>query len=162
MEARYRIDETDYLRAQQLFSRPTRGQRIAIAVMGVALLGLAIGATGIAQGGAIGALVGAALFTFVGRFLITPIVSRRSFARHKTLQDEFRIAVGEDGLTFTATNGHQLLKWDQVLKWRQDAHMLLVFQAPRLFHPIPKRIESPKFSMDRLTALLKEHVGDGI
>lgn len=159
MEARFRISEQDYVNAMKLYGKFTP-KMMVIFILGVGFLALiAIFGSSIFKSGAIGALIGGGIVLVVGRYVISPILARRHYKKYKAIQDEFVVALGDDGVCIESSNAKGIVPWDNILKWRENEEFLLLFLMPRLYHIVPKSIAQQGFDISLLVNSLNKNVG---
>jgi len=159
MKAEYKITEDDYVKALKLYGKLTPKLIIIYAVAIIILVLLAIYGSQIIRGGAIGALVGGSIAVFGGRFVVAPLLARRHYRKYKAIQEPMAVEFNDDGLMFYSTDAESKLKWNKILKWRQNSDYILVYLMPRLYHVIPKPLSNIGFKIDKLVALLEQNVG---
>ncbi|MFV0681239.1 YcxB family protein [Ottowia sp.] len=159
MQARYRITESDYVRAGALFGRsPKWFLVLAVLALVVALAALAWGPgsmRGPILGGIMGGVIGGSLLTQV----IRPWMLRRHYRAYKAIQEEQSVVFSDTGLQFISSMGDARLSWDKILKWRFNADYVLVYPMPQLYYIVPTSIATQGFDVDRLKAELACHVG---
>jgi len=160
METTYKISEQDYVRAMKLFSKIT--PKVAAIYGAVTLvLGLvAIFGSGAIKGGAIGGLIGGGVVIVLGRLIVNPILARRHYRKYKAIHEPISIRLKDDGIEFSTPDGGVLVRWEKILKWRQNDEYLLVYPMPRLYHIIPKSISNSEFELSVLVGALREKVGN--
>ncbi len=159
MHATFRISEDDYVNAMRLFSKFTPRLRFMYAAVVALLVAIASFGSPRMKGGAIGGLAGGLFVTVVGRYIASPIATRRNYRQYKAIQDEFAVELLDEGLRFSSSAGSGKLAWNSILKWRQNNGYVLVYLSPKLYYILPKSIESGGFSMAVLTDRLRQHVG---
>lgn len=154
------ISEDEYVRANKLFTRLSRRQRPYYAVVSVVLLGLALFAkSNILQFAASFGLVSGVLGHVVVRHGIAPWQTRRQYRVYRAAQEPFDIKLEGEGLRFSGPNNDSLLKWGHLMRWRENTEFVLVYQNPRLYHIIPKRLSSDGFDIEALISSLNKCVG---
>ncbi|TCJ11970.1 YcxB family protein [Parasulfuritortus cantonensis] len=160
--AEYRISELDYVRAMQLFGRPTARQRLAYAASALVLAGLVLFAGPLVAGMATGGLIGGGAGYLIVRRLISPALARRHYRRYKAMHDPFTVELAAEGVRFRTPDATGLLPWDKMLKWRQDADYVLIYPMPRLFHIVPKAVAGQGFDVQALTDRLRAELGEPV
>ncbi|MFT4195427.1 YcxB family protein [Ottowia sp.] len=158
--ARYHVSEEDYVRAGQLFARPTLGAWLFMIALELGCLALAVWGTTTAWRvvglcAAVGGVLGGALV----HWFISPRLMRQHYQRYKAMQEEQTVALAEDGLHFSSPSGASHVRWDAVHRWRRDERYILVYPMPRLFHVVPRRVAEQGFDVAALEAALARHVG---
>ncbi|MEB8434045.1 YcxB family protein [Cocleimonas sp. KMM 6892] len=159
MEAKFRITEADYVNAGKLFSRTTTKVKL-ILLLGVVLLvlGEVFGPRSL-SGALIGGLLGGTLVAVLIKYIISPYMLKRHYRKYKAMHEEFTIQQQDNGVFIGSSSGEGIVKWDNILKWRQNDDYILLYPMPRLYHIVPKSIAKHGFDIDGLVESLKKHVG---
>ena len=79
--------------------------------------------------------------------------ARKAYAAQKTLQRPMTVAWSEEGFRSTAQQGDWNIPWSDYLKWTEDGSVILLYQGPRVFNMLPKRVLTPA-QIDDLRQLL--------
>lgn len=152
------ISEDEYVRANRLYSRPTRGIWVFYGVLAAILIAV-FSSSGsmkvVALGGAIGGTVG----VLVTRYLFAPWLVRRHYRAYEAVHEQQSVELTEGGVRFQSENGEALIPWRHIWKWRENEEFVLIYQNQRLYHLLPRSLAQRGFDFARLEALLKEHVG---
>lgn len=83
---------------------------------------------------------------------------RRCYRRTRTGNGDISLFIGEDSLLTDITDyGKSEYSWNAVKSWRENTKVLLVYLAPAVFIPIPKRAISEPQLQD-LRALLARKI----
>ena len=152
MDAEYTISEDDYVNAMKLYSRFTPRLALIYGIGFLVLLLFAVfGSPTLKSGGGI--------VTVLGRFLISPILARRHYKKYKAIHLPIHIGLKDEGVGFSTSDGGGVVRWENIYKWRQNDRYLLIYPMPRLYHIIPKSIESSGFDISALVAMLQAKVG---
>lgn len=154
----YTISEADYVACGKLYGRLSWKRWLCLLIIiGVILLWLyaQYRSVGMILSGIAGGMASFLLIIFV----INPWAMRRQYRKHPMIQQPIFLQSATDGVRFSSSYGNTLLAWQHIHKWRQDDHYLLLYQSPRVFHPIPKRIADKGFDVDALIRQLTEQVG---
>jgi hypothetical protein len=159
MEATFRISEQDYMDAMRLFGKLTPRLIAVFSVAALALVAVALFGPPVLSAGAIGGLIGGLLVTLVGRTIVSPMLARRHYRKYKGMHDEFVVQLVGDGVRFATPTADGRITWDKVYKWRQNDAFVLIYPMPRIFHVVPKSIESQGFDLQALINRLQQHVG---
>lgn len=155
------ISEDEYVRANKLFTRLSRRQKVYYALASAVLLGLVVFAkSNILQFEAFFVLVGGVLGHLVMRHGIAPWQTRRQYRVYRAAQEPFDIELEGEGLRFSGPNNDSLLKWGHLMRWRENQEFVLVYQNPRLYHIVPKRLSSDGFDIEALISNLERGVGN--
>jgi hypothetical protein len=98
------------------------------------------------------AVVGLAGLMVTNYYVIAPMTARRIFPKQKTLHAPLTFSWSEAGLKTENTSGTWQIPWSDYLRFRENASVMLFYQAPRLFQMVPKRALTPEQIDD-----LREH-----
>lgn len=159
MKASYRISEDDYVNAMKLFAKLSPRALLIYVTVALVLVLFAVFGSRLLQAGAIGGLVGGGVVSLIMRLVVSPILARRHYRKYKAIQDEFTFELLDEGIQITSPNANGLVKWDHILKWRQNSDYLLMYPMPRIYYLLPKRISATGFDVDELVRALTKHVG---
>jgi YcxB-like protein len=162
MEIQYNITETDYVKSAKLCAEATRKQLILLTVVGLVLLLIGIFGPSSLKGMGYGGFFGGILGYLIMIHIITPWNAKRNYKKYKSIQEPLKISLIEGGFTITAANGHSNVKWENLLKWREDISYILVFFAPKMFYLVPKRIADSGFDMECFTQALRDKLGNPV
>lgn len=69
--------------------------------------------------------------------------ARKAYAAQKTLQHPITVTWSEEGFRSTAQQGDWNVPWNDYLKWTEDSKVILLYQGPRVFNMLPKRVLTP-------------------
>jgi len=159
MKANYTITEADYVQAMKLYSRPKPSMLAILALITVAfIVAISFGPPAL-RPGAIGGLVGGLSVMILSRLLLNPMQAKRHYRKYKAIQEPITIELRNAGVEFSTANGEALIRWDKLLKWRQNERYLLLYTMPRLYHIIPKSIADQGFDLNALIEQLQSHLG---
>ena len=155
----FKISEEDYLAAQRLFMRPSTATRAWRSATAVAVA--RIGAFGPAEISftAWCALAGGVAGFVVVRYVMVPWRLRSSYRQYAGIRGETDIALEPEGIRYRTADANVLLRWEKILKWREDDGYVLVYHSPRLFNIVPKSLAQSGFDLGALTAALNQQVG---
>ena len=157
MEAEYTITEDEYVKANKLFSIPTRKHKyiyaIAIVVLTVAAL---VGGDTIVRGVALGGLIGGGGGFVISRYLYAPWKTRRMYRNYAAAREPVTIQIKDEGVKFISEMGESTIGWRHILRWREDSEFVLIYQAPHLYHVVPKRVGDITY---QISEALTNHVG---
>ncbi len=158
MEVEYTITESEYVNANKLFSKPTKGVLVFYAV-GVILLIITalVSDLVIVQLSAIGGIVGGFIGQAVVRHVYAPWRTRKQYRSYKAAQEAVVVSLDENSLHFKSELGESTIEWSRINKWREDHDFLLIYQAPEIYHILPRRIGG---EIDKIREALVEHVGN--
>ncbi|UJF24167.1 YcxB family protein [Suttonella sp. R2A3] len=155
----YTISAKDYVASMRLFSRLTHKALIVHLLVAFVLLLLALFSSMPAlRGAGIGGLIGGGT-VFVLVRLTLPWFSRRNYRKYKMIHKPITLSVHEDSVEFASKDYDSLIRWHNILKWRENEHYVLIYIMPRLFYIVPKRISTEGFDLKSLTDSLSKQVG---
>jgi hypothetical protein len=104
-------------------------------------------------------LLGVGIYFFVAYFIGLPLRSRRNFRKHKMLQQEQTFTFHDEGVDAKSSNGTGTINWSDFFKWKDGKDMILLYPAPNLFYPIPKRIFETESDLLAIHDLLSNCLG---
>jgi hypothetical protein len=154
LQAEYRITEDDYVRALRL---DLVGRPALLLACGAILIMLMLAIWSILGGARVIIAIPVVLGIFA--FIALPLQARRYYQLNKDIQELITVEFDDDGLQFSAIDGHSKLPWPKIIKWRQNDHFILVYKMPHIFHIVPKSIAQAGFDIALLVKRLGEHVG---
>jgi len=159
MDIQYNITERDYIKSAKLAAVATRKQFHWLGIVGFGLLLFALfGPKDIKGFGYIG-LIGGVVGYLASLHVISPWQAKISYRNYKIIQDTIKLTLEEDGYTMESINGTNEMKWENLLKWREDENIILVYYTPKIFHTVPKRLADLGFDMEHFRNLLQENLG---
>ena len=128
--------ESDYIAAQFLHLRP----RPVFAVMGVLIVILAFWALWMSR-----SLI---LLGCLAYLALWPCFlwwnAKRLFREYKAMSEPLEMHVGDDGLYFRRKHGEGLIPWIEVIKWRANRRLVLIYPSTNIFHMVPSHFfDSP-------------------
>lgn len=77
---------------------------------------------------------------FFQYFVGASVFARRAYAAQKTLQHPITVSWSTEGFRSTAQQGDWNIPWGDYLKWAENEKVILLYQGPRLFNMLPKRV----------------------
>jgi hypothetical protein len=104
-----------------------------------------------------GALGAAAVYA-AAFYLFIPYFTRRNFKRYPLAQTEQAFELKRDGVRFISSHGDMTIFWSDLIGWRANAKVVIVYASPHLYYVFPRRCTSPSFSIDALKATLASNV----
>lgn len=84
---------------------------------------------------------GAAYPLFMLRWYI-PRIARRIYAQQQDLRSEIGVSVDAEALRARIATGDTRTPWSHFIRWREDAHVVLLYRSDLLFQFVPKRVLS--------------------
>lgn len=159
MEATYKLSESEYVRGNKLFTQLSKKSKIRYSICIFILILTALLASSPAlQGGAVFAIVGGFIGHFAQRFMYAPWATKKQYRNYKAVQNETIIKFDENGLKFQSADGAGTIKWQDIYNWRENNEFILVYQAPYVYHIIPKSLSDQGFNISELVSILTEKV----
>jgi hypothetical protein len=156
----YRLSEDEYVRANRLYSRPSRRVWVYYSAGVAALALLAILAPWeIVRFASIFAIAGGVVGHLASRYVVAPWQTRRQYRSYPAAQEQLEAELDADGVRFRTDQADALVKWSHVIKWREDEEFVLIYQNPRLYHILPKSLARNGFDINELVAALKRNIG---
>ena len=159
MKANYRISENDYVQANKLYSKLSTKLLITYLALGLVFLLVALFGPNTISAAATGGLIGAILAVILGRFIVSPILAKTNYRKYKAIQEDFGVELFDDGVCFSSPQGEVKIIWSQIFKWRENDKFILIYPMPRIYHIIPKSVQSDGFDLSALKNFLLKQVG---
>lgn len=160
MENQYQITVDEYVQAGLLngeLSRKTKQIHWAIEAGLLALGAVFFYLNSVALAfGMIGAVLGANLLPYLLRKLFVPWSLRRHYKNYLAIQKPTTISVLDQGVKFASPSGEGTILWGELHHWRENAELILLYPAPRIYYMVPKRVAESISLVENL----KRHVGD--
>lgn len=75
-------------------------------------------------------------------FVQGPRSARKVYRQQETLRMPIAYSWDDTGLTFTSEFGENRIEWDELHHAVEDEHVILLFEGPRLYRMLPKRVLS--------------------
>ena len=159
MEIQYTITETDYVQSAKLDTVPSRNKSIAYGTAGFLLLLLAVLGPDNWKGICYSVLICGVLGYFLFLYLFTPMQAKNRYRGYTSDHTPITFAAVESGCTLTTGHGQKSVPWESLLKWREDKNCVLVYFAPDMYYPIPKRLAESGFDLEGFRTLLRNKLG---
>lgn len=161
MTIRYLVSEDEYVRANLLFGRPTRRRQIWLASAAALLVFVMLfAASDLQRLGAVGALAGGALGYWLLRYVHAPWQTRRQYRAYPAAHQPIDVNLEAEGLRVVDADSSCLLRWDRLVGWREDREFVLLYQNPRLYHIVPKRLEPVGLDLHGMLETLRSRLGE--
>ncbi len=141
------ILEGDYVRAQYLHIKP----RPLFAVLGLLILIMVVVVFLFMPNWI---LAGALAYLILWAGFLIPWFAKKNYRQYKAISEPMTLEVREDGIFFKRKNGEGLLPWMDIVKWRQNKSLFLLYPANNLFHLVPKHFFSNSERFDDLAKVL--------
>ena len=156
MEQEFTISENEYISANKLFTQPTRKHYVlyVIALLIFAAI-IVFSPYFISRIAAIGAIIGGVVFHVAGRFFYCPWQARKQYRCYTAIQEPIKVKLTDNAVCFYSRQGDSKLDWSDIKKWRENEEHILLYQAPLVYHIIPKRVADSV----ELVKALEKHVG---
>ncbi len=153
MRAEGVIQLSDYVRSQYLHIRP----RPVFAVIDFLILALSVCAL-VAYPSWI--MAGAAVALVLWLLVLIPWSAKKNYKQYKALAEPMTIEVRDDGLFFKRINGEGLVPWSEIVKWRQNDKLLLLYPANNVFHLVPRHFFTTQEAYAEFVEVLKARCGN--
>ena len=141
LKAEYKITEKEYVQASKLNARLTKKQlSFSLVIMAILVVVAYFVGDHVFRGAAIGGLVGGVGGYLLCRFIIAPWKTKRLYRSYAAIKESCVLSVQDEGIKFVSKAGEALIEWGHLIKWRHNNDFLLIYQAPHLYHLIPKRL----------------------
>ena len=140
MKVEYTITEDEYVKANKLFTRPSKNNLVFYTAVAISLILLSIAADSVAvKIGAIGGIVGGFIGHMVVRHIYAPWKTRRQYRTYQAAREPITVQVRPESLFFKSKIGEAIIEWPRINNWCEDEQFLLIYQAPEVYHILPKR-----------------------
>ncbi|QYZ67004.1 MAG: hypothetical protein OI74_09190 [Gammaproteobacteria bacterium (ex Lamellibrachia satsuma)] len=158
MEATYKISEKDYVKASQLYSQLEKPAKLRYSVaIPILLVVSVISDSSTLKYACIFAIIGGILGHLIQQHLYIPWNAKKIYKKHKTAHEQIAVKSTDEGIIFKSANGKGMLHWKDICYWKESSELVLVYQAPNLYHIIPSHIENQGFDLGNVRELLKIH-----
>jgi hypothetical protein len=104
----------------------------------------------------------AAIYLLLYYFALLPWKARRIFRQQKGLHHSVQIELRDDGLFSLSPRGSATVPWADLLKWKENKHLLLLYHSDVLFHMLPKRCFPTAEALSSAQALLRDRLGRAV
>lgn len=170
MALRAQLQEEDYVAATSLHSRVSRRMSLvgwlaililALTAAGVWVFGrdrLSAGQLAGLLGGSIGGVAGGLIATFGTRYLYVPWKAKRVFRQQRSLQLPFDFSWDDEGLLSRNEQGSYKHLWSDLLRWKENDRLFLVYISDAMFLILPKRTFSNPEDLISFRTLLQSRV----
>lgn len=88
-----------------------------------------------------------------------PARLRRNIRSRGARPGSYELSWNDEQFSFESPDSRSRKDWDELVKWRQNKRVFLVYFTPRLFWIVPKRLFSGERDRDAFKALLKDKLG---
>ncbi|MDE2578712.1 MAG: YcxB family protein [Hyphomicrobiales bacterium] len=161
MRVAFRYEAQDHVEAQRLHARLRPGGWLFLAAIALTALTFAyfrdhdLRALAFAIfGGAASGALGLALY----RYGLLTALAKRTYARYPLAQLERSVTLTPEGLRYFSARGDYHLQWSDLIGWRANDKMLLLYTAPRLFVPVPARLAALGFPFEAMKQAVAAHL----
>jgi hypothetical protein len=159
MTIEFTISEKDFVNSAKLSSYASRKQFFWLSFVGLLLLLLAVFGGHkfryIFLFGVVGGIVG----YFFTVFVICPFQARRHYRKYKRIHKPASFTLQKDGYRIWNDGGESVVKWSELLKWRENKDYILLYVAPKLYHILPKRLADSGVDFTDIVDKLESKVG---
>lgn len=161
------LEEADVIAAFRLHGRRSSESWLSYTIMSVVALGLGgwifvspqfPGFMEILGAIAIGATIGWWLMTLVLALLL-PSKLRRRIRKSGAALGSYALSWDAEHFTFESPDSQSRKPWDELVKWRQNKRVFLVYFTSRLFWIVPKRLFADDGERSGFAALLRNRIG---
>jgi ABC-type bacteriocin/lantibiotic exporter with double-glycine peptidase domain len=83
---------------------------------------------------------------------------KKEFLQHKLIQQGYTFEFDAQGCRLETISGFAKYDWQDLLKWASNSKFIIIYPAPRMFHIIPKRLNSDEFDIQLLESYLMKQV----
>lgn len=145
------LEESDYLAAQALHSKLSRNWVVAfwLAMLPLAAVtvwvlvygrdNLSNGEVAGLVGGTLGGLIGGVVGGLGVRYFFVPWKHKRVFRQQTSLHLPFRFSWSEEEILSENERGSIKTKWSEIVKWKEDDRLFLLYISDVMFLIFPKR-----------------------
>jgi hypothetical protein len=151
--AQGRIEEADYVAAQFLHLRPPP------LVLGLLGLGLGAALVALALTRSPVLLSTLAVLATYG-LLVMPWRARRRYRANPAIATPMALSVDEQGLHFDRGGRGQLLRWEQIGRWRGNRSVVLLYPVKSGFYLVPAAFFARPEDYEAFLSLLRQRVGE--
>ncbi len=141
MESTFTITEKEYVKANKLFTKPSKKIFYFYIISLVILIVLFLLSDTLKYKIIIiGAIAGGLIGNFIARHMYAPWQTKKQYKTYLAAQEPITINYSDKGLVFKGKIGESTIEWNRINKWRENTNFLLLYQAPSVYHIIPKRL----------------------
>ena len=141
MEIEFTITEDEYVKANKLFTKPSKNILFFYVFCALALIIVALASEiSVVKFSAFSGIIGGFLGLNFVRHIYAPWGTRRQYRQYKAAKDPIAINFKDGFLHFKSASGEGTIEWGYIYKWRENSEFLLIYQSSALYHIIPKRI----------------------
>jgi hypothetical protein len=131
------LKQSDYVAAQYLNIKP----RLGFAIIGVLLLACVLIVMVLSRSLVLAICVAYLVLMYA---VFIPFGAKRSFRLYKALSEHTVVEVRADGLFFKRANGEGLVPWNEIVKWKKNNSLVLLYPTNNVFYLVPAHFfESP-------------------
>jgi hypothetical protein len=92
-------------------------------------------------------------------YIIFPNIVRRSRAKSPVLRRRYILTASQDGISIQEATGSAKLMWTDIIRWRSNRAVTVLFVQPRVIITIPARIGTQGFDIELMKSRLTEVLG---
>ncbi|MEL7446276.1 MAG: YcxB family protein [Pseudomonadota bacterium] len=137
----YRISYEDYLSFSRLHQIRSLKPFVIFMVVLVGVIGVIAwlgGAPEVAFGGVIGAFVAITVLPLVGRYIVIPWQTKRSYREYSMMHEDMTLSLTSDEFRIEQQSGNVAARWDRMAKWDENEDVFLIYPTRNLAYILPK------------------------
>ncbi len=92
-------------------------------------------------------------------YIIFPNIVRRSRAKSPVLRRRYILTASQDGISIQEATGSAKLMWTDIIRWRSNRAVTVLFVQPRVIITIPARIGTQGFDIELMKTRLSDVLG---
>ena len=155
MRAKYQISEENYVDVMRFIWKRSTKERI---VFGFLASILAFSALNVDQftvkNWPFWILIALLIYYFATPIFVSLIARQKYKKYHDQIGLQRDVELTENGLLFSTINARNLVRWDNIRRWRQDESFVLIYEKPMIVHILPKSILNQGFDIEQLIGIL--------
>lgn len=146
------MSESDCVAAQYLHFRP----RAPLTILALAFIAVSIAVAWLAQ--SLLLILGLVfLLGFIGFYI--PFNAKRNFRLYKALREPTKVEVREQGIFFRRSNGEALIPWTEIIKWKKNNNLVILYPSKSIFHLLPAHYFDSEQAFADFKTRLEMHLG---
>ena len=108
-------------------------------------------------GGTLGGVIGGVIGAICVRYLYLPRKHRRVFRQQTSLHLPFRFSWSAEEILSENERGSSNTKWSEIIKWKENNRLFLLYISDVMFLIIPKRAFADQGELSRFRQALDRH-----
>lgn len=157
MHRTYKLNESETVEAMQLHGKGRKGTRILLGLTGTILL--LLGIFGHYKLAPMLMFIGGLIGYLLVQLVIIPLKSKKLFRGYNALRQEITVSVTDQGISFSSESGDSRIKWGDIVKWKHNENVCLIYVTSTMFHMIPLRAFDNAGEQQNLFTLLEKNLG---